>query len=73
MKPCSICGGDHKAGKRGEGHAKAMHCAKASGASSAGALSSSSASASSTCPSTPTGAGDQGGFPAVSDEVLQGE
>ena len=23
-KPCSICGGNHKAGKRGEGHARAM-------------------------------------------------
>ena len=61
MKPCSICGGDHKAGKRGEGHAKAMQKQKAAAAGArAGSVSSSSSSTSSGSASQRE-AGDQGG------------
>jgi len=78
MKPCSICGGDHKAGARGEGHAKAMRKQKAAAAearaeSARAESSSSSSSSASSTPSSPRGAGDQGGIPEISSEVLQGE
>ena len=78
MKPCSICGGDHKAGARGEGHAKAMRKQKAAAAearaeSARAESSSSSGSSASSTPSSPRGAGDQGGIPKISSEVLQGE
>ena len=78
MKPCSICGGDHKAGARGEGHAKAMRKQKAAAAeahaeSACAESSSSSGSSASSTPSSPRGAGDQGGIPKIPSEVLQGE